>query len=143
MKGLRVSSCIVFLILLVFSCEKRICGCVFPPSPLSGDWTLNSITYGLTQKTVTAAEAGYSESLFYDGITSSGTYRQTRNGLPIQSGDYMLSFPNGGSTQGFIYYRQDSTEQSFRLAESTLYLTERVPRGTKLADGSTYTYKRK
>ncbi|MBD2752184.1 hypothetical protein [Spirosoma validum] len=142
MKTLRLSSCIVFLILLVFSCEKRICGCDFPPSPLVGDWTLNTVTYGLTQKTVTAAEAGYSESLFYDGIMNSGTYRQTRNGLPIQSSSYTLSFPNGGSTQGIIYYKQDSTEQSFRLADGKLYLTERTPQGTTLADGSTYAYKK-
>ncbi|MBN8823980.1 MULTISPECIES: hypothetical protein [unclassified Spirosoma] len=141
MKNRRLFSCIVLLILSVFSCEKRICGCVFPTSPLAGDWALNSITYPMTQKTVTASEAGYSETLTFDGLVSNGSYRQVRNGLPIQNSTYTLSFPKGGSTEGIIYFSKDSTEQSFQLAGMKLYLSERVPRGAVLADGAIYEYK--
>ncbi|GAB4004618.1 hypothetical protein EXU85_34880 [Spirosoma sp. KCTC 42546] len=142
MKGLRLIPFTVFLILLVFSCEKRICGCVFPPSPLVGDWTLTTITYGLSQKTVTAAEAGYSETVSFNGAVEGGNFRQVRNGLPILDSQYGLSFPNGGSTEGIIYFHKDTTQQSFRMAETTLYLSERIPQGAVIADGSTYAYKR-
>jgi hypothetical protein len=101
---------------------------------------LTRITYGLTQKTVTAAEAGYSETLSFDGVLESGNYRQTRNGLPIQSSQYSLSFPNGGSRQGLIYFQADATQQSSRMDGDKLYLSERTPRGATLADGSTYEY---
>ncbi|GAB4031500.1 hypothetical protein GCM10028809_27600 [Spirosoma gilvum] len=93
----------------------------------------------MTQKTVTASEAGYSEMLTFDGLN--GTYRQVRNGLPIQNSTYTLSFPKGGSTEGIVYYSKDSTEQSFRLSNMKLYLSERIPRGAVIADGATYEYK--
>lgn len=142
MKGLRFIPFTVFLILLVFSCEKRICGCVFPPSPLAGDWVLTNITYGLSQKTVTAAEAGYSEIVSFDGLVEGGNFRQVRNGLPLLSSSYSLSFPKGGSTEGVIFFQKDSTQQDFRMAETVLYLGERIPRGAVIADGSTYAYKK-
>jgi hypothetical protein len=142
MKTVRLIPFTVFLVLLVFSCEKRICGCVFPPSPLAGEWALTNITYGLTQKTVTAVEAGYSETLTFDGVTTSGTFRKVRNGIPISDGHYSLSFPKGGSTEGVIYFDKDSTQQDFRMAETILYLGERIPRGAVIADGSTYAYKK-
>ncbi|MVM39881.1 hypothetical protein GO730_23515 [Spirosoma sp. HMF3257] len=142
MKTVRLIPFSIFLTLLVFSCEKPMCGCVFPPSPLVGEWALATITYGLSQKTVTAAEAGYSETISFDGLVEGGNYRQVRNGLPILTSQYSLSFPKGGSTEGVIFFQKDSTEQSFRLAETTLYLTERIPRGAVIADGSTYAYKR-
>ncbi|WP_080059720.1 hypothetical protein [Spirosoma aerolatum] len=93
----------------------------------------------MIQKTVTTAEAGYSETLSFDGLN--GTYRQIRNGLPIQNSTYTLSFPKGGSTEGIIYFNKDSTEQSFRLADMKLYLSERIPRGAVIADGAMYEYK--
>ena len=142
MKGLRLIPFTVFLVILVFSCEKRMCGCVFPPSPLAGDWMLTNITYGLSQKTVTAAEAGYSETVSFDGLVEGGNFRQIRNGLPLLSSSYSLSFPKGGSTEGVIYFQKDSTQQSFRMAETALYLSERIPRGAVIADGSTYAYKK-
>ncbi|QMW02127.1 hypothetical protein [Spirosoma foliorum] len=142
MKTVRILPFTIFLILLVFSCEKRICGCVFPPSPLSGEWMLTTITYGLSQKTVTAADAGYSETLTIDGVTNSGNFRKVRNGLPISDSHYSLSFPKGGSTEGIIYFDKDTTQQDFRLSETVLYLGERIPRGAVIADGSTYAYKK-
>ena len=123
---------------LVFSCEKRLCGCSPPPSALIGEWKLTRITYGLTQKTVTATEAGYSETLLFDG----SVYRLTRNGLLVNSGNYSLSFPKGGSTEGLVYFLNDTTQQSFRLSDKTLNLSERGPRGVTVADGSTYEYQR-
>ncbi|GAB3944459.1 hypothetical protein GCM10028805_12010 [Spirosoma harenae] len=96
----------------------------------------------MTNKTVTASEAGYSETLSYDGVMNSGKYKQVRNGLPLENTSYTISFPNGGSTQGIIYYGQESTEQSFKLVDNKLYLSERIPRGATLADGATYEYKR-
>ncbi|MVM29875.1 hypothetical protein GO755_07515 [Spirosoma sp. HMF4905] len=142
MKTVRLIPFTVFLVLLVFSCEKRMCGCVFPPSPLSGEWVLANITYGLSQKTVTAAEAGYSETVTFDGTTTSGNFRQVRNGLPISDSRYSLSFPKGGSTEGVIYFEKDTTRQEFRMVETVLYLGERIPQGAVIADGSTYAYKK-
>ncbi|GAB2599425.1 hypothetical protein GCM10027190_54260 [Spirosoma areae] len=103
---------------------------------------LTNITYGLTQKTVTAAEAGYAETLSFDGFVDGGTYRQVRNGLPLQTSHYALSFPAGGSTEGVIYFAKDTTQQSFRLVNKKLYLSERIPRDAVIADGSTYAYQR-
>lgn len=139
MKRLQRVSFVVCLFLLVLSCEKRTCGCVPPPeSPFVGDWNLTRITYGLTQKTVTPAEAGYTESLSF----LNGKYRQTRNGIPVQTSDYSAVYPGSSSSEGLIYFRDDSTQQSFRLAGSKLILSERGPRGAVIADGSTYEYSR-
>ena len=129
------------VVALPFSCERR-CECAPSPlSPLVGEWQLTRITYGLTQKTVTAAEAGYTETLsFTNGGPSGGTYRQTRNGLPVNSGSYSVS---GSDTQGLIFYQNDTTQQSFRReTEKTLLLSERGARGVTIADGSTYEYQR-
>ncbi len=150
MNRLRITSSILFLIALVFSCERRLCGC--DPgieSPLNGNWTLTHITYGLTQKTVTATEAGYSETLSFDGLVEAGTFKQTRNGMLLQAATYLLLFPNGGSTEGRVRYQipnqQETLEQSFKLQENNkrLIMTERKPLTVALADGSTYTYQRK
>jgi hypothetical protein len=130
------------IVVLTLSCERRTCGCTSPPSPLIGEWRLTRITYGLTQKTVSATEAGYSETLVFNGSVEGGTYRLTRNDLLVNSGNYSLSFPNGGSTEGLVYFLNDTTQQSFRLVNKTLVLSERGPRGATLADGSTYEYQR-
>lgn len=143
MNRLRTALSFVFVVALVVGCsEKRVCGCVFPASPLIGDWTLTKITYGLTQKTVTPAEAGYSEVLSFTGTIENGKYSQVRNGIPVLNSNYSLSFPNGGSTEGLIYYQADSTQQSFRLSDTKLVLSERSPKGTVIADGATYEYTR-
>ncbi|MFD2573986.1 hypothetical protein ACFSUS_25340 [Spirosoma soli] len=131
-----------FLVVLVFGCQQKMCGCVFPESPLKGDWTLTQITYGLTQKTVTATEAGYSETVSFGGYTGSGDYRQMRNGITVQRSTYKLSFPKGGITEGQLFFDSDSTQQSFRLVDNQLYLSERTPIGATIADGSTYEYSR-
>ena len=138
----RIAFISLLTIGFILGCAHKDCGCFFPASPLAGSWTLQTITYGLTQKTVTAAEAGYAEILLFDGIVEGGTFQQTRNGLPIQTSRYTLSFPKGGSTEGFIYFQSDSTQQSFRLADSKLFLSQRGPRGVTINDGSTYQYSR-
>lgn len=136
---------IALVVGLVVGCETRDCGCAFPESPLAGNWQLARITYGLTQKTVTAAEAGYSETLTFTGNVEQGTYQQKRNGIPVESGKYSLAFPNGGSTEGRILYQvpnqAETLEQSFTLQENRrLILSERKPVNVALADGSTYEY---
>lgn len=142
MKTLKAELAVLLIVLLVFSCEKPICGCVFPPSPLAGSWQLVRVTYGLTQKTVTAAEAGYSETLSFDGIYSGGQYRLSRNGISLENGSYSLSYPKGG-TDGVLLFDSDTTQQSFRLVDKRLYLSERGPKNATVADGSTYEYQRK
>lgn len=144
MNRLRIISLITFLILLVFSCERRLCGCdPAPESPLNGDWHLATITYGLTQKTVTAAEAGYTETLSFRSYSDvKGTYRQVRNGIPGKTVDYSVSFPKQDTSNGLISFPADTTEQSFRIVDNKLYLSERIPQGVTLADGSTYQYQR-
>ncbi|HLL95658.1 MAG TPA: hypothetical protein VK404_11810 [Spirosoma sp.] len=143
MNALKTYLLYALLVVLVFSCDKRLCGCTPPPSALIGEWKLSRITYGLTQKTVTATEAGYSETLLFNGSEKGGTYRLTRNGLLVNSGDYSLSFPNSGSTEGLVYFLNDTTQQSFRLIDKILILSERGPRGATIADGSTYEYQRR
>lgn len=136
---------IALLIGLVFGCEKPACGCL-PESPLNGTWQLARVTYGLTQKTVTATEASISEALTFTGYVEWGTYQQSRNGVTINSGNYSLAFPNGGNTEGRVLYhtsgQQETVEQSFKLDENNkrLILTERKPVTVALADGSTYEY---
>ncbi|WP_338873988.1 hypothetical protein WBJ53_31995 [Spirosoma sp. SC4-14] len=143
MNRIRTAFSIVFVVALVFSCsEKRVCGCVFPASPLAGDWNLTKITYGLTQKTVTPAEAGYTEVLSFTGTVGNGKYSLVRNGIPIESSNYSLSFPKGGSTEGLIFYQVDSTQQSFQLSDNKLVLSERSSDGTAIADGAIYEYSR-
>ncbi|MFD2932169.1 hypothetical protein [Spirosoma flavum] len=140
----RKSKLIVALTIgLILGCEHKDCGCVQPPAPLEGEWTLTKITYSLTQKTVTAAEAGYAETLsFRASSDTKGTYRRARNGIPSQTSDYSLSFPNGGSSEGSIYFLADTTQQTFRLTDNKLYLSEISPVGVTIADGSTYEYQR-
>ncbi len=139
----KVNLIIVLTVGLILGCEHKDCGCVFPPSPITGDWILARITYGLTQKAVTAAEAGYTETLSFGGFSDTGgNFRQVRNGIPIKTSPYTISFPNGGSTEGLIYFQADTTQQYFRLADNKLYLSERSPRGVTIADGSTYEYQR-
>jgi hypothetical protein len=141
MSTLKVNLVVAVLVLLVFSCEKRICGCVFPPSPVAGNWQLVRITYGLTQKTVTAAQAGYSETLSFDGLYTGGNYRRVRNGLPLENGVY--SFANSANkADGLLLFQSDTTQQSFRLVENHLFLSDRIAQGATLADGSTYEYQR-
>ncbi|GAB3501558.1 hypothetical protein GCM10027341_28520 [Spirosoma knui] len=141
MKTRKAKLIVTALVLLVFSCEKRICGCVFPPSPIAGTWQLTRITYGLTQKTVTAAEAGYSETLTFDGTYESGQYRRIRSGIPVETSAFSLRYPNGG-TDGMLLFQADTSQQSFRVADKRLYLSERSPQNATLADGSTYEYQR-
>ena len=148
MKTLRQTLLLLLIVVLAFSCEPA-CSCdPVVKSPLKGDWQLTRITYGLTQKTVTAAEAGYTETLSFTSYESRGTYRQTRNGLPINSGNYSLLFPNGGNTEGRVLYQmsnqQETFEQSFKLEENNrrLIMTERKPLTVAIADGSTYEYRR-
>ncbi|GAB2548275.1 hypothetical protein [Spirosoma aerophilum] len=142
--ALRKTNLIIALTIgLILGCEHKDCGCVFPPSPIAGDWLLTKITYGLSQKTVTAAEAGYTESLTFGAYADmSGNYRQVRNGIPIKTSPYSISFPNGGSHEGLIFFKADSTQQNFRLADNKLFLSERTPIGAVIADGSTYEYQR-
>ncbi len=141
---LKKSKLIIALTIgLILGCEHKKCGCVSPPSLIAGDWNLAKITYGLTQKTVTAAEAGYTESLSFGAYSDTkGNYRRVRNGIPTQTSDYSLSPSNGSSSEGLIYFPIDTTQQFFRLADGKLYLSERIPRGAVLADGSTYEYQR-
>lgn len=128
---------------LILGCEHKDCGCIFPPSPLAGNWSLVRITYGLSQKTVTAAEAGYSETLSFNSYSDTkGTYKQVRNGMPLQTTDYELTALITPGGTGLIYFSADSSQQSFRLTDNKLYLSERTPRGATLADGSTYEYQR-
>lgn len=138
---LKLNLVLVIVVLLVFSCEKRICGCVFPPSPIAGTWELSRITYGLTQKTVTAVEAGYSETLTFDGTYEGGQYRRIRNGIPVETTSFSLRYPNGG-TDGLLLFQSDTTQQSFRVVDKRLFLSERSPQNATLADGSTYEYQR-
>ncbi|QHV95445.1 lipocalin-like domain-containing protein [Spirosoma endbachense] len=139
MNRLRIAFSSLVLIALIFSCsEQPVCGCVFPESPLKGDWNLTKITYGLTQKTVTPAEAGYTETISF----VNGSFKQSRNGIPVQTSAYTYAFPNGGISDGLIYYQTDTTQQSFRLSENKLFLSERSPRGVAIADGATYEYSR-
>lgn len=138
----RFSLSIVFLIVLVLGCERRLCGCMFPSSPLAGEWKLTRITYGLTQKVATTSEISYTESLSFDGTVGNGTYRQIWNRIPAQTSPYSLSFPNGGDADGVIYYESDSTQQSFKLSGNFLYLSEKSPRNATINDGSTYEYKK-
>lgn len=141
MSRLRIVFSVGFLILLTFCCGRRLCGCdPVVESPLKGDWNLIRITYGLTQRTVTAAEAGYTEMLSFNNF---GSYRQVRNGIPVRTEDYSFSPSNGSSSTGLLYFSADTTQQSFQLKSGqTLILSERGPRGATIADGSTYEYQR-
>ncbi|GAB3707170.1 hypothetical protein GCM10027592_41070 [Spirosoma flavus] len=94
----------------------------------------------MTNKTVTAAEAGYSETLTFTGSYEGGTFQQVRNGVAKPSTSFSLS--GGSDAQGTIFYSIDSTEQPFRRVDKTLYLSERVPKGATIADGATYQYQR-
>lgn len=139
----RLILSVAFLIVLAFSCKEKACGCFHPESPLKGDWNLAKITYGLSQKTVTAAEAGYSETLSFNNFSDvNGNYRRVRNGVPIETIPYSYNLPHGGNTEGIIFFPADTTQQSFRLSDNKLYLTERIPQGAVLADGSIYEYQR-
>lgn len=132
----------VLLISLVFGCERRTCGCVFPETPLSGAWTLDQVTYGLTQKTVPAAELGYRQTLVFKEYAGDGKYQELRNGSPVRNGTFSTVFPEGGVAKGIIYYRADTTQQSFEVKDNQLYLSERGPKDATIADGSTYRYQR-
>jgi hypothetical protein len=132
----------LLLVFLVFGCERRLCGCVFPVMPLAGTWTLDQITYGPTQKTASAAELGYSQTLSLEGHAGDGSYREFRNGVPIRNGSFSAVFPEGGSAKGILHYPADTTQQSFELKGNQLYLSERIPKGATLADGSLYRYQR-
>jgi hypothetical protein len=143
MNRLRVILCATVLIVLAFSCVEKACGCFQPESPLIGDWNLAKITYGLSQKTVTAAEAGYSETLSFNNFSdANGDYRRVRNGIPVETIPYSYNLRNGGNSEGIIFFPADTTQQSFRLSDNKLYLTERIPQGAVLADGSIYEYQR-
>lgn len=140
MNRYRIAVSVTLLVLLVVGCERRLCGCdPVVESPLKGDWTLTKIAYPLIQKTVTAAEAGYTETLSFTNV---GSYRRVRNGIPTETTDYGFSYSSGNTTSGIIYFPKDTTQQSFRLNNNTLYLSERIPRGATIADGSTYEYQR-
>jgi hypothetical protein len=133
---------LLLLIFLVVGCERRICGCVFPETPLAGEWALDQVTYGLSQKTVSAAELGYTQTVSFAGYASDGSYKELRNNIPVRSGTFSASFPNGGSTKGILYYPADTTQQLFEIKDNQLYLSERGPQGATVADGSTYRYQR-
>lgn len=144
MNRLRLTTFTTFLILLALSCERPICGCVFPPAPVNGTWELTSITYGLTQKKVTALEAGYIETLSYEGHVEAGKFKRQRNGNEVETSDFSMSFPNGGNTNGYVMYHNDKTRQSFEVRDGKLlYLSERSPQDVAIADGATYEYQRK
>lgn len=144
MKRLRSLFSAFVLTALVFGCikEEPACGCVFPESPLKGDWKLAKITYALTQKTVTPQEAGYTETISFLGDYGSGNFKLVRNGIPVQTSEFSINFPNGGNSEGIIYFRIDTTQQSFRLADNKLFLAERTRLNVVIADGSTYEYNR-
>ncbi|MBD2702539.1 hypothetical protein IC229_17965 [Spirosoma sp. BT702] len=140
MKAYRLASCSLLLILLVFGCERPMCGCVNPPLPFEGEWKLVSITYPMTNKTVTAAEAGYTEKLTFTG---SGTFLQVRNGVAKPGTPYTVTPTGTSGTEGIFHYSNDLTEQPFRIVYNTLlYLSERTPKGATIADGATYQYQR-
>ncbi|RIV18255.1 hypothetical protein DYU11_28870 [Fibrisoma montanum] len=139
----KLAALTTFLVLIALSCERPVCGCVSPPAPVNGVWALTSITYGLTQKRVTASEAGYTETISYDGLVEAGTFKRLRNGNEVETGNFSLSFPNGGNTKGIVLYLNDKTWQSFEIrSDNVLYLSERSPHGTDIADGATYAYQK-
>ncbi|CCH56651.1 hypothetical protein BN8_06031 [Fibrisoma limi BUZ 3] len=144
MNRLKPIALTTFLVLLALSCERPVCGCVFPPAPVNGTWELTSITYGLTQKKITASEAGYTETIAYDGHVEAGKFKRLRNGNEVEASDFSMSFPDGGTTNGFVMYHNDKTQQSFEIRDGKLlYLSERSPQGVTMADGATYEYQRK
>ncbi|GAB4001275.1 hypothetical protein GCM10028807_57180 [Spirosoma daeguense] len=141
MKRYQLGAFCFFLVWIALSCEKRLCGCS-PLSPVAGEWKLVSITYGLTQKTVTAAEVGYSESLTFSGSIEGGTYLQVRNGKTQSQTSYTMKLSGNTGSEGILYFSADTTQQPFWITDNKLYLSERSPQGVKLADGATYLYQR-
>jgi len=127
------------IVLFLTSCEKQD-SVNAVDTQLTGTWKLDAIVYGLSQHRVQGDSLPYTETRSYQ---VNGDYTISRDGKLVETGEaYTGKNTSGLAADRAIFYKKDTTYQTYEITEGRLFLYERGKQGAVIADGSTYEYKR-
>lgn len=126
-------------VLFLTSCEKHDSVNAVDPQ-LTGTWQLNAIIYGLSQHRVEGDSLPYTETLTF---AVNGDYTISKDGKLIETGEAYTGKNNSGlAADKAIFYKKDTTYQTYEVTENRLSMYQRADQGSVIADGSTYEYVR-
>lgn len=126
-------------VLFLTSCEKHD-SVNAVDTQLTGTWKLNAIIYGLSQHRVEGDSLPYTETRIF---AANGDYTISKDRKLIESGEAYTGKNNSGlAADRAIFYKKDTTYQTYEVAENRLSLYQRADQGSVIADGSTYEYVR-
>ena len=126
-------------VLFLTSCEKQD-SVHAVDTQLTGTWKLNAIIYGLSQHRVEGDSLPYTETRTF---AANGDYTISKDGKLIETGEAYTGKNNSGlAADRAIFYKRNTTYQTYVITEGRLSLYERADQGSTIADGSTYEYKR-
>jgi hypothetical protein len=125
--------------LFLTSCEKQE-SVNAVDTELTGTWKLDAIVYGLSQHRVQGDSLPYTETLSF---AANGAYTISRDGKQTETGEsYTGKNTSGLAADRAIFYKKDTTYQTYVITEGRLFLYQRADQGSVIADGSTYEYVR-
>lgn len=125
--------------LFLTSCEKHD-SVNAVDTQLTGTWKLDAIIYGLSQHRVEGDSLPYTETLTF---ATNGDYTISRDGKLTEAGEaYTGKNTSGLAADRAVFYKKDTTYQTYEVAENRLSLYQRADQGSVIADGSTYEYVR-